>query len=336
MGFSNEIYSKARETVRARRSKAISAAKERHDAFTALHPEYSEMEKQLSLTGYELTMTIFRSGDGSADISAIKEKNLGLQRKMAELLAADGLPESYLEPEFTCPLCSDSGIFEGKMCECMNRLMRQLAYEKLNSTTPLELSTFESFSLEQYSDTPGPSGVSQKSMMQITLNKCRSYAENFTLNSPSMMFCGGVGLGKTHLSLAVAGEVIKRGFDVVYGSAQSFFSAIEKEHFGRSADPQEDTLSLLNSCDLLIIDDLGAEFVTQFTVSVLYDIINTRFLRSRPTIISTNLNISGLEQKYTDRIVSRISGGYNVVPFAGSDMRIILRKSRRNQNQSEI
>ncbi len=329
MSYSNQIYSQAREIIAMRRSAAIAEAAERKTAFTIRHPEYSDMERQLSRTGYELAMTIFRDGNGSDDISAIRDRNLRLQQDMEELIRNDNLPADYLEPHFTCSKCSDSGICEGKLCECINTLMRQIAYEQLNSITPLKISTFDTFSLDHYSTKENANGVSPRRMMQITLNKCRNYAENFSLRSSSLLFHGGVGLGKTHLSLAIAGSVIEKGYDVVYGSASSFFGKIEQERFGRGATPQDDTLSLLNSCDLLIIDDLGAEFSTQLTIAVLYDVVNTRLLRGRPTIISTNLNPAGLEQKYSDRIVSRLSGGYTWVPFEGNDMRIILRKSKR-------
>lgn len=333
MSFSNEIYNLAKETVAERRSKALAEAQTRRNAFILRHPEYADMQQALSHTGYELAFTIFRDGNGSKDISAIRDRNLELQRKMASLLEGDGLPTDHLEPKFFCTACEDTGICGGKLCECMDKVMRQIAYDRLNSITPLGLCTFDSFTMQHYSTQENANGVSQRRMMQITLNKCRSYAERFTLESPSLLFHGGVGLGKTHLSLAIAGEVIGKGYDVVYGSAHSLFSKIERERFGRGATPQDDTLSLLNSCDLLIIDDLGAEFVTQLSVSILYDIVNTRLLRGRPTIISTNLNSSGLEQKYTDRIVSRLSGGYTWVPFEGNDMRITLRKARRNQGE---
>ena len=330
MSYSNQIYSQAREMIASRRAAALAESHERKAAFVARHPEYSRMEKALSRTGYELALTIFRDGCGSDDISDIKERNLKLQQDMADLLKSEGLSEDYLDPHFSCEKCCDTGIYEGKLCSCINDLMRQLAYEQLNSITPLKLSTFDAFTLEHYSTKENANGVSPRRMMQITLNKCRAYADNFSLNSASLLFHGGVGLGKTHLSLAIAGNAIEKGFDVVYGSASSFFSKIEQERFGRGATPQDDTLALLNSCDLLIIDDLGAEFVTQLSVAILYDIINTRLLRGRPTIISTNLNPAGLEQKYSDRIVSRLSGGYTWVPFEGSDMRIILRKARRS------
>ncbi len=334
MSFSSEIYSKAREIIAERHSNAKADAESRRAAFVAEHPEYAQMQSMLSRTGYELARTIFRDGAGSDEISEIRDKNLELQRKMNALLTGAGYDENYLDPKYTCSVCSDTGIFRGKVCECVNKLMRQLAYDRLNRETPLELCSFDAFTFDQYSDELNSKGVSPRRMMQITFNKCRNYAAEFSLNSPSLLFCGGVGLGKTHLSLAIAGEVIKKGYDVVYGSASSFFTKIEKERFSRGTS-QEDTLSLLNSCDLLIIDDLGAEFVTQLSISILYEIVNTRLLRGFPTIISTNFNAYGLEQKYSDRIFSRFTGGYSLVPFEGADMRLILRKKNNAKKTTE-
>ncbi|MBQ4312605.1 MAG: ATP-binding protein [Clostridia bacterium] len=331
MGFSTEIYSIASERLRQRRAAAIGEAKILKDAFLLAHPRYAELERELSQTGALLARTIFCDGSGSADVTSIRERNLKLQQDMADILREAGLAADALEPHFECSMCDDSGIVDGRLCECIQRIMRQIAYDRLNATTPLALSTFDSFSLEHYSDSVDCGrGLTQRRVMELIFGKCKKYAESFSLSSPSMLFQGGVGLGKTHLSLAIAGAVIEKGYDVVYGSSNTFFGKIERERFGKT-NSGEDTLSLLNSCDLLIIDDLGAEFVTQFTVSVLYDIVNTRLLSGRPTIISTNLSFEGLEQKYSERLVSRIHGNYSCYQFAGKDMRITLRKARRSE-----
>ena len=200
-----------------------------------------------------------------------------------------------------------------------------MAYDELNRTTPLELSSFQSFSLDFYPEKAATSSLSPRHIMEGVKRRCWEYAKSFTLQSPNLLFQGGVGLGKTHLSLAIAGKVISKGYGVIYGSAQNFFSTIESEHFGRGEDKQY-TLNLIKTCDLLILDDVGTEFVTQFTTAVLYDIINTRLLSRRPTIISTNLSIDGLKSKYDDRITSRISGNYTRVQFVGSDIRIEVKK----------
>lgn len=331
MGFSIEIFDAAEARLRQLKTKAEAEAKERHDVFCEHCPEYKELENTLSKTGSKLMYSIFDpESDVEACVSQLKKINDELQARMAELLKINGLSEDYLEPHYSCTKCSDTGYIDGERCECLESLMKKFAFEKLNMSTPLGICTFESFSLENYPN-EAAGGLSPRKIMEKTFLRCKNYAESFTLNSPSLILQGGVGLGKTHLSLAIAGTVIAKGYDVVYGSAQSFFNKIERERFGK-APSYEDTLSLLMSADLLVLDDLGSEFTTQFTVSVLYDIINSRLLAGKPTIISTNLNTEGIEQKYSDRILSRIHGNYNRLQFVGKDMRFTLRRVKSEKN----
>jgi DNA replication protein DnaC len=129
---------------------------------------------------------------------------------------------------------------------------------------------------------------------------------------------GPAGTGKTHLSLAIAGEVAATGRQVIYGSVQRLLRQLEKEHFGRE---EGDSLDKLEVCDLLILDDLGTEFATPFYTSTLYDLINTRLLAGRPTVISTNLNLKQLAERYGVQIASRIGGCFQPLLFAGQDIR---------------
>ena len=135
---------------------------------------------------------------------------------------------------------------------------------------------------------------------------------------------GTVGLGKTHLSLAIAGQVINKGYGVIYGSAQNLLAKLEKEKFSfnNTEDQPQSYLSLVLECDLLILDDLGTEFLSQFVTAMLYNIINTRLLEGRPTIISTNLSFQEISKRYTDRLTSRLFGGYIHFEFLGRDIRI--------------
>ena len=152
---------------------------------------------------------------------------------------------------------------------------------------------------------------------------CKDYALDFSLESPSLFMHGATGLGKTHLSLAIANEAIARGYGVVYGSAPNMFSQLEREHFGRQYNNERTYEQELLETDLLIIDDLGVEFSTPFTVSCVYNIINSRILSRKPTIIRTNLTPRELEDKYTQRITSRIIGGFVSLRFIGRDIRQI-------------
>ena len=157
--------------------------------------------------------------------------------------------------------------------------------------------------------------------MKSVYESCRSYADNFGTDSNNLYFYGRTGLGKTHLSLAIANEVIKKGYNVVYGSVINFLNKLEREKFGR-ADSFE-TEDILIGADLLILDDLGAEFSTAVATSSLYNIINSRIARGVPTIISSNLNIKEMQDRYPESVASRVIGNYKMVVFDGKDIRQI-------------
>ena len=149
----------------------------------------------------------------------------------------------------------------------------------------------------------------------------KSYAEDFTANSGrNLALFGETGLGKTHLSSALACRIIERGFDVVYSTAVGMVTDFENKRFGYGGADHVDVDKYLN-CELLVIDDLGSELINQFTVSCLYNVINTRINKQLSTVISTNLSRNDFRQKYWDRITSRIFGEYNIMLFTGTDVR---------------
>ena len=130
---------------------------------------------------------------------------------------------------------------------------------------------------------------------------------------------GSTGLGKTHLSLAIARAAIDKGFGVIYGSVQNLMAKLEQDRFGRGNEGESAKAML--ECDLLILDDLGTEFTTQFVTASMYNLVNSRLLAAKPTIISTNLSMKDLNDKYTERFTSRIIGGYDRLVFLGRDIR---------------
>ena len=162
------------------------------------------------------------------------------------------------------------------------------------------------------------------------LSLCRDYAVSFSLQSESLLMLGGTGLGKTHLSLAIARAVIDQGFDVFYIPVQNLVTRLEHERFSRSGTEElGDSLSFVLDADLLILDDLGAEFPTQFTSSVIYNIINSRMIEKKPTIINSNLDMKTIESRYSERTVSRLIGGYKILPFSGTDIRVLKKQQNR-------
>ena len=198
------------------------------------------------------------------------------------------------------------------------KMASEIRINAVSKSAPISGCRFDTFDLDFYDDSL-PDGTNPKKKMTLILKALKEYTLNFNPNlSENMIFFGNTGLGKTHLSLAIMNELIEKGFYVVYDSAFNLFSKIETEHFKNHID---DTYNDALNCDLLIIDDLGSEFLSSYSQSVLYSIINTRILSRKPTIINTNLSIKEIEQKYTPRVSSRIVGEYTPKKFIGTDIR---------------
>ena len=320
-GYSREVYEDAEVILRQRRRSAEETAAKNRELFYLKFPEARELEHRLSATAVQAARAVLGGENTRERLRRLKEENRAMQDELMELLEKAGLAEDSLEPKYRCPHCRDTGFVDGRMCSCMKSLLREQAYARLNALTPLSLSTFESFRLDYYPDKPSAdSGRSARECMREILLNCRKYAEAFSLSSQNLLMQGSTGLGKTHLSLAIANEVIAKGFGVLYGSVSSILSKLEAEHFGR--EENGDTEGLLQNCDLLILDDLGTEFRSSFFTSTVYGIINARLLTQKPTIISTNLSMRELQDRYSDRFASRIAGNYVRFLFMGHDNRV--------------
>ena len=319
MGYRPEIYRQAVETLQQRRLNAESTAQAHRLEAEQKIPALRALDDSIAQAGLSAAKAIGMKEDAEKYIAELAEKNLFAQQRRRELLQQAGYPEDYLSIRYDCPKCSDTGFDGGLRCGCFDTLLRELAYNELNSVVSLDSHTFDQFDLSFYSKHTDPkTGIVPFKRMQEIKQLCERYAQDFHAHSASLFLYGETGLGKTHLSLAIAGQVIRKGFGVIYGSAQNLLDQIEREHFKSENDGA--TQSILD-CDLLIMDDLGAEFSTQFTVSAVYNIINTRLQTGKPVIISTNLTIKELEKRYTRRITSRIFGSYTTLAFFGTDIR---------------
>lgn len=290
-----------------RYEKALEKAKEEY-------PRIAEIDLNLANIGASLLSHAMR-GDTAA-IDTCRAKSETLTKEKAELLSKAGVKEKQV----FCKVCQDSGYVSGKLCDCIKTVARELAVKELNDSMPLDGAGFDKFQISYY-----PENVQEK--MQKILSYCISYAKDFSLDSDNLLFMGKSGLGKTHLSLSIVKEVTKKGFNVVYGPAQSLFAAAEKERFSYSGDTEK--LDEIMEADLLIIDDLGTEFMTNFVQSLFYDIINSRLLKKRPTIINTNLSFEELESRYTPRVTSRLIGEYSVKSFVGKDIRVLKKLNKQ-------
>ena len=321
MSYKRSVYVKAKEILSERKITAEREAEIRHSAAIARCPEIAQIEREMASHGAEVVKAVGMGADLDEFIMNLSTANIKAQEKRKALLKTAGFPEDYLEVKYTCEICKDTGYNQEFYCQCYRKLIRDVAREELSANSPLKKCTFESFSVDRYPDViDSVMGVNQREHMKDNYEYCKAFAENFTTNSRGIFMYGKTGLGKTHLSLAIANVVIDKGFDVYYGSVQSIMDKLEGEHFGRL--PREESIKedILN-CDLLIIDDLGTEFATQFTNAEIYNIVNTRILASLPTIISTNLDFNEISEKYSQRVASRIVGSCDSMYFCGKDIR---------------
>ncbi len=325
MSYSKETLSKATQILESRKNKAQRIQLARHLEVTEKIPVISEYETKLSQTGLDVVKAIGMGSDAKEYIEQLSQLNLLCQQSIKKLLVGNGFPEDYLEIPYTCKKCNDNGFCGGYVCECRKELLKELAKKELASVSQSENCNFDNFDLSYY---PQPVdsqlGVSPQKRMSSILEYCRCYAEDFDYDSESLYMHGATGLGKTHLSLAIANVVAENGYRVIYDTAQNILSSLEREKFSHANSGEREKEIL--DCDLLIIDDLGSEFSTQFTTAAIYNIVNTRINRSKPVIISTNLTEKELEDKYTQRVTSRIIGNYVSLLFIGKDIRQIKNK----------
>ena len=321
MNYSKELFEYAFGILSQRRREAEQEAAQRRAELTRSIPRLAEIEQELGQTGIALVRAV-AAGEASSDqIDALRRRNLALQDESAQLLETAGFAPDALQVHYFCPICQDQGFVGTQMCSCMEQLMRDEKLRRLNAVSALPLAGFDSFSLRYYSDQPDEQGVIPAKRMADILKICRDFSTSFP-NCRSLLLCGKTGLGKTHLSLSIAAEVIDRGYSVIYGSVQDLFRQIENERFSREGD-RYSTLQSLLDCDLLVLDDLGTELTGNLTNAVLYNLVNSRINRRQSTIINTNLSMNELLTTYSERIVSRIMGSYTVLRFVGKDIRLL-------------
>lgn len=315
-----EIFDKAQAILTNRRMTAVSENERRIAEINSKIPQIREINNQIFNTGKEL-IKIMSSKDKASvgsKIEQLRQFNLGAQEMSRNILIQNGYPGDYLDMHYTCPKCQDTGYYKNEFCECFKKLCGSLAASQLNKNAQLKLSSFDTFSLSYYK------GDDYFTMERI-YNFAKRYAETFNPDkSESILMFGATGLGKTHLSLAIANKVLERGYGVIYDSIINILRRIEREHFSR--EHSSEMISLVMDTELLILDDLGTEYESAFYNSTVYNIINTRLNSGKPTIISTNLDFAGIRRRYDQRVVSRITAVYTCMEFKGEDVRFQLKK----------
>lgn len=319
MSYNRANLVRIKEEYEKKRLRAIEISEMRRAELHEKSADIAALDAQLSKTGLKLFGAACNGKDSlDKQLKEVRNENESLLAARAEKLENLGYPKDYTEVHYECAACSDTGFLPNtKMCSCMKRALVLAGFRSSGLGNLIDRQSFDNFSLDYYKN-----DRDAFERMKHNAEIIRKYAEGFTLNGDNMLLMGGTGLGKTHLSTAMARIIIEKGFDVLYESAPNIFGDFEYDRFKSGYNETSSHSDRYFECELLIIDDLGTENSTQFTNSCLYHLLNTRLNRGLATVVNTNLTQSELLSRYGDRITSRLLGEYRILQFKGLDVRL--------------
>lgn len=322
MAFSADVIKKVKDEFDNKRKAAQALAEKRRAELHSRFEEIAQIDSVLATTGLRVFNVAINGGDVNAEIERMREENNALREMRSNILKQAGIESDYSDVKYECTLCNDTGYIDIEPCECFKKAVVKESFLSAGLGSVLKNQCFDNFKLEYYSTAKNAKGVSPRENMSYILKEARAYAEGFskTDSHDNLFFFGSTGLGKTHISTAIARRVIEDGASVIYDTAQNIMHAFEARTFSGNHDVDTDKYML---CDLLIIDDLGAEFKNSYTLSVLYNILNTRICSGKPVIISTNFDsLEAISKAYDARITSRLLGEFRAFMFVGDDIRL--------------
>lgn len=320
MSVTQPQYDEIMREYERRREQSRHAAEDNKRIVRIKIPEYADIEQKITELAVASAERILDGDKTAAD--KMKKEMADLTARQTELLRLNGFADDYLTEKHACPDCGDTGYIDGKKCHCLRQALLRIAYRQSNIEDVLQRENFDTLSYDYYTDT-------EREKMKVVIGTCRRFADDFGSGYENLMLMGNVGSGKTFLTNCITKEILDRGYSVIYFTSIRLFDTLSREHFNRDQDDdgprrvQRD----IHSCDLLIIDDLGTENVNSFVAARLFDILNERDLRRKPTIISTNLSFEQLGDRYSERSISRILGSYTILRPDVEDLRIRKRRS---------
>lgn len=286
--------------------------KKRHEA-QILADEYvqelcnQEEFKRLYTNYNQAKIDLIKVKYGGTDIQILEASNAF--EKIKELynnyISSHKIDIRRMEPQYECSKCNDTGVVGLKMCECLKRELNKRLSEQNKQ-----------YKFVTFNDSAKDLSPNLAKIYELSKQWCEKYPNSHILN---ITMAGGTGTGKTFLLECMASELINRGFNVMFTTAFALNDECKKYHFSLPSKVNE-----FMDCDVLIIDDLGTEpLLKNITLEYLFNIINLRQKRYKPTLISTNLMPEDILNRYDERIYSRLSNKMLAlnIPFTGIDMR---------------
>lgn len=311
------------------RDEEINELKKRKLEIQKKAPSITDIENKIGLLCIQLSKTIFKSSENREELlKKLRYDITELRVKKSELLVQHGYPVDYLDLHYRCPKCKDTGYVENEKCICYKQKLVKLYYKNSELENMLKVNNFHYFNYNYFS-TKRADGENESPRKKIEKNvqMCLDFIKKFNSSNENLLFYGSPGTGKTFLSCCIAKELLDNGNLVIYRTSESLIDDLRKIRFSN----EQDLAELITDCDLLIIDDLGAEQISDFSRTELFNILNKKLLKHKKMLISTNLSLEDIMKIYSDRITSRLIGEFKICKFIGEDIRI-----KKNLNSMEI
>lgn len=315
-----------KEFERKRRA-AQKRLEEKKTAIYQRFPQLEEVEKAMTRKALLVTRAMLAEPNEQAGLLHELEAELkSLKTRRQTLMKEYRLTDSDFDPRWECNHCQDKGVLpDGTRCTCFQQALITRAYEMSNLADILQRENFYTFQAEVFSSEkfPGETRSPREHMTHHVWKECRRFVTDFrSPEEKNLLFYGPTGLGKTFMANCIAKALLDKGHTVIYQTAIQLMDSLRDHFFAHdSRDRDSEHLNQLFFCDLLIIDDLGTELANTFTNSQLFQLVNTRMLQGKKTLVSTNLPPSALMERYDDRICSRFFSHYQFIKFYGPDVR---------------
>lgn len=316
------IREKASKKLEEIRSRNANELKRRKNKLYNLEPRLKEIEDENKTLALRLVKVVLGSGENLEDL---RKESEDLKKEKIEILKSFGFEKDYLDEIYTCKICKDTGVDGTKECVCKKKLVTEELYRMSGIINKLEKENFSKFDLGLFRKSRQENEpLSPKENMSRILRFLKDYCKNFDkLEKNSILFTGQVGVGKTFLLNCIAKEILDKEKTVVYQTSSKLLNFVADYNFGRLVDQDaHEKIKFLRNSDLLIIDDLGTEYQNGVTDSHFFELINDRIVENKATIISTNLDLEEIRDRYDNRIFSRLLGNYNIINVFGDDLRI--------------
>lgn len=318
-----DVFNKIEREYQEIRSKNLREQDKRIQKVYRNIPEIEEIDRYITKIGIEGSKEQLLN-PSSESLLKINEEIYNLKREKEKLLVENGYTKDYLDIKYDCNLCSDTGKLEdGSKCTCFKNKLSKELYYRSNINFALSKENFNTFDIKIFSDKSfGSEDLSPRENMSNILEVTRRFLDTFDKkNEFNMLFYGSTGQGKTFMLNCIAKELLDKNVNVIYQTAFNILDIVENRRF-RHSELSQMKYDMLFDSELLIIDDLGIEMINSFSTSEIFNIVNTRLLSGKKTLISTNLSPKELSGTYTDRVFSRVFQKFVPLKFYGEDLRL--------------